>query len=209
MPCDDLVRRAFAYGSGGKEYIDLQAYSAVVLVGMEFRFDHLIYAYMELRTDQHHNPHKLSEGELVLVSHAVFEEAILGRLRAQPFFQILERVRDAVPVVWGIPQPRASDKIFDPQYANDDRAASWRAAAEYGDDAALSATFDRLVGRLAEPPGFQILQQPRATLAGGFFTDRRHSEDPSNQDYYHMNGDYGALVIAELFPRLASSLGRR
>ncbi len=129
----DRVREFFRHTSGGQEEIDLARYHHLVLVGMTFRFDFVIEAYMRMRTEAHRD-----QDAPLFVSEAAFEEAILGRVRAQSFFRTLQKVRDAGPTLWAVPLPRASERVLDPDYSDHPLAAGFKAALANGDEVSLS-----------------------------------------------------------------------
>ncbi len=97
-------------------------------------------------------------------------------------------------------------------------ASRWRQVVANGDDRALAATFARIVERVTGP-GFQFLLQPETTLSGHLFTQRRYSAGSvrlserydlrhAPEEYRHMNGEFGTIVIAELLSRITQSQAR-
>lgn len=109
-----------------------------------------------------------------------------------------------------IPRPRQSeDAIADqPQLVRDDKLRARFAAGDLLGRA--HALMDAAYQRHAEANGYTIVWQPEHTYAPSGLTKREFSkgsktllgDEHETTDFYHMNTEYGAIMLSELTARL-------
>jgi hypothetical protein len=180
--------------SKGQSEIIAEKFDVFLIVAMDFGVRRLEDVYRHYRSEEHKN----MKGTKHYVSNACFSLAAKGLLRATLAFEIASKLKQLTdnPVMF-VPQPFPSADI-----SGD---ALWEDMIHYGDDVLLARTFRKIASELSAN-GEPVIQQPEGTKSGEMFTrpelskgsrrltmnfDVEHPDD----DYWHMNHDYGAAVL--------------
>lgn len=190
------VRKSLRWTSGGLDRIEGD-YDAYVLVGMGVSYQHLMAILATHRTVE------LSDGgDHQLISEACLDTALeetVQRSVAMTVARRLKKITDA-PLVC-CPNPLPSTEVllregYEQRRLNGARERVWPFYRH-----ALSA----IVG-----PRCRVVEQPPETLAEHDLTKPEFTRDavelkegwgqmPPNRDFWHMNADYGALLLREVF----------
>jgi hypothetical protein len=205
--------------SGGRASAALLDYDVVVLVAMGFSFAIALDVYASYRADDQKN----SDGEFELVSPAYFDEIAKARFAHASAVTYLKKIRKALQgrdtKIWLYPEPMPCISVLTSDVVPASkletlRIASLKQAVAWHDEEALLRAFAAMRADLAQR-GHAIFEQPAETRISTIFSrpeyargsvrltknlNRAHPED----DYMHMNANYGAIVVRQILSRVAS-----
>jgi hypothetical protein len=204
IPTVAKVRRGFEVTSGGKDCVRLSDYDVVIIVGVGYSIYPLLWLYQRYRSEDHAN----NDCPFTPVSSAFFREVAASRLAGTVAVQLHDKIRKASKTYLKIvPQPLPSDAVLD-SHNQSGIPALLKSTVAYHDDITLAHYFTAVTGALVKE-GRQISSPPTASRSGYLFTKREfsvgsvrlsknlatpHDED----DFEHMNKEYGALQLREL-----------
>lgn len=200
VPGTPKLRETLAAISGGIDVIDTAAYDEFWLVGMGFGSQRMMAVYEKSwAEDQQPDPHRAP------VSTELFRTAVLANLTSSLAMELHRRLRSITDKPIRImPEPMLSAAVLD---TPDERFDAWRLAATRGEEPSLAAMWRDALAELRQDGGVAA-EQPAATLASQLFSDPRFGKGSirlttalqtahTDDDYAHMNADYGAMVLAE------------
>ncbi len=204
---EETVREAFLATSGGTEGIDVAAYDGFLVVSGGLSFGILVR-----RICSTHLPAALGDRERFPISLPCLEACLMQSMDRGAAMRVSRLVRSvsAVPVLF-VPAPRPAAAIRDHP---DPDVRNIMAAPVLG---FLRPAYDRVLHTLSEAAGIGVLAQPPETVEDLYYTRDRYRENGVNvrgrrkdprTNYGHMNGDYGALVLAAAIQALEAGLIR-
>lgn len=213
VPMDTDVKRYFNLTSGGLSRIDLDAYDAFIVVsgvGPITSFD----LYTLYRTDE-----QLHTDENVLLSPTCLVEAIAGIFRDTYGYRLTTALAQLTgKPVFLTPEPRPSDAL---RTASGSSLPIWdfyiklaKQLLANGDHLSGAHYYKAALGAIRQP-GVSVVDAPAALIVDGLFTPHAFSKgslwlqneryEPSPQeDFFHMNQDYGAAVLHEILTGLTA-----
>jgi hypothetical protein len=194
VPGSEKTLKQLQRTSGGESEIVAGKFDNFLIVALNFGVRRLEDLYRHYRSEEHKN----AKGANHYVSNACFLLAAKGHLRNTLAFEIAGKLKQLTdnPIMF-VPQPFPSANISgDPL---------WEDMIQYGDDAPIARTFIEIASELTandEP----VIQQPEETKSGEMFTKselskgskrltRNFNVEHPDDDYWHMNQDYGAAVL--------------
>ncbi|HEY5238845.1 MAG TPA: hypothetical protein VIJ62_10735 [Rhizomicrobium sp.] len=180
--------------SKGQGEITAEKFDVFLVVAMDFGVRRLEDLYRHHRSEEHKNV----KGASHYISNACFLLAAKGLLRNTLAFEIAGKLKQLTnnPVMF-VPQPLPSADISgDPL---------WEDIIHHGDDVPLARAFSKIASELTAN-GDPVIQQPEGTKSGDMFTKsemskgsrrltRNFNVEHPDDDYWHMNQDYGAAVL--------------
>jgi ribosomal protein L12E/L44/L45/RPP1/RPP2 len=204
IPRSDAVRRSLMHTSGGLSYVEVDSYDAFGICGLGHGLHVLAEMYGEYRSDDFAGFASARH----LVSRDCFEEAVLGSLRESFAVRLAQKIRKVSDApIYLIPQPLPSETI---RSGDSDVAKLWQALLVNEDEERLQALFKRLHGKELVS-GLKVVAQAPETLASASTTKELYSHgskrllnenEHDGQDFFHMNGAYGAIAMRQLCQRL-------
>ena len=184
----------------------LDNFDAVVIVGLRFTVNHCARLFATHRTWR---PGPADPSGTFLTSREALVEATRGQLQRTIAIRIARRIRAArsIPILIA-PQAGPSERILEDDA---DETEVWRQihAAEREDE--IREIHDEACQAFAT--NFEIVEQPPETIVNEIFSKREYDSpkyktngDPLRRqrvDPFHMNVEYGRLVVPELLSRVA------
>jgi hypothetical protein len=189
-PANEDLANFFKITSGDKTEIRLSEYDRIVIAGAGIGVVRFSEIY---RT---HRPFQMISEDTAPISESCLLASALGFLASTPGFRIARMIGTSVSF---IPEP-----IPAPGLAESDRWQSIWSDARIRQNA--NSVFRKALDEAGSKLNSRILHQPQETVGDDFtqpqfsrdsmvFTlKRKHRQD----DYCHMNGDYGANVLQKL-----------
>lgn len=205
---DDDLRKKIEWLSGGISEIVVDDYDAFWFVGNEFGVHTVLAPYLAYWAEAHTPDPKRTP-----VSDALFlelgEAALRGTL-AMDLFRRLRQTTDA-PVSF-VCQPEPSAAALE---SREGRTQAFRLAERQGDRVALAEQAARVFASIEARERVTVLRQPDETRAGPLLTQahwgrgsvrlqRGLSTEHGDHDLMHMNGDYGAIMLAACLDTLTA-----
>lgn len=181
--------------------IDPCAFDAFLLVGLAVRFQEVARLYQTHRLATH------AEADHHVISAAALEAAIAGQIEAGPAIKIVDLLRTTTTApIFLIPEPLPGEIVIE----KDDFWA--------GDHVAiLRRIFLEQLQRAAKARDIELAIQGEETVTRGGLTkaaylvgavklvnDKEHEQD----QWRHMNAQYGAEILRVLLPRMVSTLAK-
>ncbi len=181
--------------------LDLAGFDQIALFGMGLNIFRLLQIYSRYRSDAH----GFRDEKAFLVSNECFNAASDGYLRMSKAVKLGEALASQLqkPVYLSV-QPMPSKSITQyPDYA------SLAKGVEFGDDNSLAGNLENFVKSYSFK-GITILPQPPDTLESPMFTrhdycrgsvrlTNRLDEPHPDDDFSHMNTDYGIRILEDFF----------
>lgn len=189
--------------------VDVRNWDAFVVFGMHYSAAAIAKVYPKFRSDAH-----AASPKAYVLSEAAFEEGIMDLLRATKAGRVLATLQalSAKPILY-VQQPNPLAWV---RQRTEPKMRHFGRLSEAGDHRSLSQLHGAGLDELEER-GIAVLRQPAETKEDEFFTQDRYgladpadtSEDSSfsKGDYFHMNAEYGRLVMDQLEPWLAGVAG--
>ena len=210
VPTDADVEKYFSLTSGGLNRIDLDAYDAFIVmsgVGPTRPFD----LYTVFRTDEqvHTEAH-------TLLSPSCLVEAIAGNFRDTNGYRLATALAQLGRPIFLAPEPRPSEALL---AGGDSEVAIWDFYIKLftqmftNGDHLTQANYYRSALEAVRQSGVAVIDAPAELIVNGMFTPHRFSRgafwlqneryEPSPQDdFFHMNHDWGAGVLRAILARL-------
>jgi len=193
---DRRLRNYFAHSSGGKTEI-APDYDVYVLCGLGLSPHNVTYVYNRCRAFHH-----ALEPKLPLVSGAMLRAAIASQLDVSDAFRMLRTLRQitgAPALLIASPLPaRARTKEF------------WPEVEKNGDVSDLLSVFRSVCASVLREMNAEFIRQPEETLADECATRDEFGRNAERlfpghpDDYSHMNGAYGAIILRAVLERIAA-----
>ncbi len=195
VPGDDKLRETLLR-SCNCEPVIAPDYDRYLLCGLDYSMRLTINSLRRFRSEDQTSDNRAP------ISSGCYLTAMTGCLRDTILVQTARKVRAITQQPMTIiPAPRVSDASG---------VERFRRLRESGDAALVAGYFDRSSDILCQELDADILQQPAETLSNPVQTLALYSKDAPRefgdtprpdgwQDYQHMNADYGALVLRDLF----------
>ncbi|MGO4230372.1 hypothetical protein AB4Y72_16100 [Arthrobacter sp. YAF34] len=180
--------------------VDVNVYDAFVVFGMHFSFTALAKTYEKFRSDEHER----GEGSYLLspAAHAAMRQDLYAGSKAMRVIDAL-RLKTSKQVYY-VQQPLPLEWVLD---RTEDHLRFFRDLAGSRDLSVFVAHYYDQLAQL-QAGGVRVLAQPVATLGRPGFTQGRFGfadtadlspDSPySKGDYFHMNAEYGGLVVEQL-----------
>lgn len=203
-PTDDIQRRYFRQTSGGRESIHAN-YDAYLFHAMQFGITRLEWFLSRER------PENQKHDDRRPISDACFYDCVLGILRGTTATQTIAELRKITSAPATLtPQAMPSEDQTDSTLAHLDSV---------GDAATVRDIFAAAASMLAREFDFAFLPQSPETLAGPCKTKRQYCTGSvalagggrnahPQDDYQHMNAEYGALLLRAWLVGTTASLNR-
>jgi hypothetical protein len=192
----DLLRRKFDSTSGGKSEI-AGDYDCYIVNGLGFAAYRVLKLYEQCRAESY------AQDERQPISDECFHSAFYGCLRESRAVRIITCLREITTAPIGlVPMPMRSTSC---PYADVE------IIEQNGDEASVATAFAAIATRLSEDLNVSLFLQPENTLAAPLRTNaifsraslRSAADEVVRNDYTHMNGDYGRLVLRKIFSEFA------
>lgn len=190
------VRKNFRM-TGGRKYIDLDRYDAYCVVGCQVEMDLFEPVF------QQYCPVETGLPERQPVSSALFDVMFQEILKTTIAYKLVQMLATSGKPVYQILNARYSDDIL---YHSS--GAFFRELIDNRLDDYFLERFRRAVETVFGPHT-TLVDQPQATLSSRLFTSRAFSsgskrlgkglKDHPDDDFHHMNAEYGVLVLAHAF----------
>lgn len=183
--------------TGGRKFIDLDAFDAFCVVGCQMEMDLveplcMIYAPVEMGLKRRQP-----------VSSALFDTMFQEIFKTTIAYKLVHMLATSNKPVYQILNARYSDQILDHE-----KGAFFRELVDNGADAKFLDRFHRAAGAVFGPIA-TVVEQPTATISSPLFTSRtfssgsqrlgRSSKEHPDDDFHHMNAEYGVLMLSTLF----------
>ncbi len=201
-PIDGMIRPgtaaladSFRFLSGGKDYVDPAEYDAFYIVA-QFGLPRIALLV------KRHTPEWSSyPGGSQLVSDDCFDTLVENFAHEQMAFVLAKKLSQVTAKpIYIIPEPMLSIKT-----AHGSESNYWKKLLSYGVGPELVSYYNELSKKLSGPQT-KVLAQPIETTDGGLFTRSEFARGAvalregldrvtSEEDYAHMNGDYGAAFL--------------
>lgn len=192
-------RRLMALSSGGATEIDPTAFDAFLLVGMFVRLRRAVKVYQTHRMPAH------ADKSHRVISRATLGAAVAGHIEESAAANTIAKLRTLTKSPVGlIPEPLPSENIIPT-----DRF--WE-----GDYMPfLHDVYMEQLHRFVEKHGVDLAVQAPDSMVRGAFTNARYSigavrlrggNVSEQEDFQHMNADFGAEILRDLLPRLARNI---
>ncbi|WP_232082040.1 hypothetical protein [Arthrobacter sp. SO5] len=205
LACFDDIRCAYSPD------IDVKSYDVFVVFGMHFSFTALAKTYGKFRTEEHER----SAGSYLLspAAHKAMCHDLYAGSKAMRVIEAL-RLNTSKPVFYA-QQPLPLEWVLD---RTEGPLRFFRDLSDSEDFGSLLAEYEDRLLQL-DASGVGVLAQPESTLGRPGFTQSRFgladATDMSPEsafakgDYFHMNAEYGGLVVEQLIElSTASALER-
>jgi hypothetical protein len=202
VPMSEPVREMFAYTSGGRQTIELDAYDAFLVAGALGLFQ-----VMEICRTHRIVKHMRDGSDGQLISCAVLREAVqngVKRSTAVITARKIRRVTKAPVIVLADPMPTAGIM------QHPVRSRYWSDPVIRQD---LTALYQSALARLGKQGWCNLVAQPPCTIFDACFTKSEYSLGAikltaglattyAHGEYFHMNSDYGEVVLREVLATL-------
>lgn len=190
------VRKNFRM-TGGRKFIDLDTYDAYCVVGCQVEMDLfepilLNYCPVDMGLQGRHP-----------VSSALFDVMFQEVLKTTIAYKVVQMLATSGKPVYQVLNARYSDEILE-----HDAGAFLRELIDHRLEDYFMERFRRAIDTVFGPYT-AIIDQPQSTLSSPLFTSRAFSsgskrlgkglKDHPDDDFHHMNADYGVLVLANVF----------
>jgi hypothetical protein len=197
------LRKYFSDTSGGLEDICGQ-YDAYLVCGLRFGSERMENICSHFRAETHFRDGRRP------VSDECYLAITKGYLSTTQNLEMVAKVRQitAAPV-WVLPTPMPSDASTGTELDK---------LEEVGDDKSVRNMLFEAMRQLVDEKGFRLLLQPEVTLSRPLKTKSIYTrgalkltggmkEPLAKEDYKHMNGDYGSLILRPWLATLSESAG--
>lgn len=180
--------------------VDVNSYDLFVVFGMHFSFTALAKTYEKFRSEAHER----DEHSYLLSSaaHAAMRHDLYAGSKAMRVINALQ-LNTSKPVFY-VQQPLPLEWVLD---RTEDHLRFFRKLSDSQDFDSFLAEYELRLRQL-EASGVPVLAQPQSTLGRPGFTQGRFgladttdlgADSPySKGDYFHMNTEYGRLVVKQL-----------
>lgn len=198
----DKLRRKLKTFSEGSETIDVNAFDAFVIVGLQFGPRRLAQLYrthrstsFEWREPLHDLAPMVSKQEPVtMISERLFNDALIAGLTDTMAIRIIDMVRDVTEKpIYLVSAPFFSELALE--------TGDWDTVFGADDVARLAQRF-RKFARHACPVHVNLVLTPNRMVRHGFFTAREYAVPPHEdgfQDLVHTTDEYGAAMLRSVF----------
>jgi hypothetical protein len=190
--------------SGGRTSIDVDRYDGFVLVGLNLGLVNVLRVGQDHRTvatvGKAPFGHLCSDGAFDLAVKRQFDAASSRRIA-----EMIRSVDQKVPIA-AVPTPHAA------------RGITGRSNQFWADAELLSARAEQpwreQLEEFIQACGVAFVEQREETLDGRYFTERRFSvgsvrlrgmTERVEEEFRHMNADYGALVLQDVMPHFGAA----
>ena len=202
VPGNDKLRRKLAMFSEGAETIDLNAFDAFVVVGLQFGPRRLAQLYRTHRSVSFEwrepltdlAPMVSKEQPVTAISERLFSDAIIAGLTDTMAIRIIEMIRDVTEKpIYLVSAPYFSELALE--------TGDWDAVIGSGDVDVLAQRF-RKYARHACPVHVNLVLTPSRLTKHGFFTAKEYAVSPTEdgfQDLVHTTDQYGAAILRSVF----------
>lgn len=180
--------------------VDVRDWDAFVVFGMHYSIAAVAKVYPKFRSDAH-----AASPNAYVLSEAAFADSVLDLLRATKAGRVIAAIQElsSSPVLY-VQQPNPLSWV---RHSTEPKTRHFGSLSEASDHLSLSELYGAALDDL-ERRGITVLRQPPDTKEDDFFTrDQYGLADPSDTsegspyskgDYFHMNADYGRLVMDQL-----------
>lgn len=180
--------------------VEVNAYDVFVVFGMHFSFTALARTYEKFRSETHDRG-----AGTYLLSPAVYAAMCHDLYAGSKAMRVIDALRlNVSKPIYYVQQPMPLEWVLD---RTEEHLRFFRELADSTDFNAFLAEYADRLAQL-EASGVPVLTQPGSTLGRPGFTRNRFgladstdlSPDSSYSkgDYFHMNAEYGALVVDQL-----------
>ena len=211
-PDTDALRDKLLLFTGGVTEIVAEDYDEFWFVGHEFGVPAIVNVYGANWAEGHRpDPERRPVSDLLFAELA--DAALRGTLTIE-LYRRLRQVTDAPVRVICQPAPSvAALRSSDARYCD-----FWLAEAQ-GDRPTLQAQTDAALDRIADAERIRVSRQPEATRAGPLHSSEAFARgsvrlgeglatEHGQQDCFHMNADYGCLMLEPCLDELVAERAR-
>ena len=208
MPGTEKLKRKLAMFSEGSESIDLDAFDAFVVVGLQFGPRRLAQLYRTHRPVSFEwrgplnnlAPMVSKEQQVTAISERLFNDAMIAGLTDTMAIRIIDMIRDVTEKpIFLVSAPYFSELALE--------TGDWDAVIGSGDVDILAQRF-RKYARHACPVHVNLVLTPNRLTTHGFFTAKEYAVPPTDdgfQDLVHTTDQYGAAMLRSVFATMRKS----
>lgn len=205
VPGNDKLAGKLRTFSGGLGQVDLDAFDAFVVCGLQFGPRRLVQLYRTHRPMSFEwreplvdlAPMASKEQAVTAISERLFNDALIAGLTDTMAIRIIEMIRDVTEKpVFLVSAPFFSELALD--------GGDWDGILGSGDIERLAARF-RKFARHACPVHVSLVLTPNRLVRYGFFTASEYAVPPAEdgfQDLTHTSDLYGAAMLRSVFATL-------
>lgn len=202
VPGNDKLKSKLKMFSGGFETIDLNAYDAFVINGLQFGPRRLAQLYRTHRSLSFEwreplkelSPMSSREDSVTMISERLFNDALIAGLTDTMAMRIIEMIRDVTEKpIYLVSAPFFSELAME--------TGDWDVGLGAGDIEQLAQRY-RKFARHACPVHVSLVLTPNRLVRHGFFTAKEYAVEPRSdgfQDLVHTNAEYGAAMLRSVF----------
>ena len=202
VPGNEKLRRKLNGFSNGLDAIDIDAFDAFIVVGLQFGPRRLAQLYrthrsmsFEWRSALNELAPMVSKDEPVTaISERLFSDAIIAGLTDTMAIRIIDMIRDVTEKpIYLVSAPYFSELALE--------TGNWDGVIGSGDVETLAQRF-RKYARHACPVHVNLVLTPNRMVQHGFFTAKEYAVPPTEdgfQDLVHTTDQYGAGMLRSVF----------
>ncbi|MEM9062814.1 MAG: hypothetical protein AAGD13_20320 [Pseudomonadota bacterium] len=208
VPQNDKLKVKLRVFSGGSEMVDLNAYDAFVVVGLQFGPRRIAQLYRSHRPVGFEWREPLSdlapmaqrEDHVTAVSERLFLDALVAGLTDTMAVRLIEDIQSVTErPIYLVSAPFFSELALE--------TGDWDTVIGAGDVTRLAQRYRKFV-RHAVPSDVTLIMPPNRMIRHGFFTAKEFAVpelDDGFQDLVHANPEYGASMLRSVLASMRKS----
>lgn len=205
IPTDDFTKQEIKFTSGGQEFISFNNFDAILLYGLACDLRMLSFPL-----STHRLGHKIADSRPIM-SQACFTQLCEDRVSHNILFEIATMVRDATDIpIFVSPAP------FPSQACIEDETQNWSYLNNHDGKITQQSYYQGISNAFSSLHAI-FIPQPEATITNNVFSKPHFTKKairlikgfshihPEN-DYLHMNKDYGKLLLVQFLNTINTHL---